>query len=130
MYSKDTDTYQYLSPKSCHPDHIAENIPTTVVHRCRTNCSDKVEDDGIFKETLGECKAYLLKSGYPEENNNKKFIDFAMKKKRSKILKNEDKNKRKRSINKYRFVTDYEPSFPDIRKAFKNLAIYQKMMKK
>ena len=34
MYSKDTDTHQYLSPKSCHPDHIAENIPTTVVHRC------------------------------------------------------------------------------------------------
>ena len=34
MYSKDTDTQQYLSPKSCHPDHIAENIATTVVHRC------------------------------------------------------------------------------------------------
>ena len=47
MYSKGTDTHQYLSPKSCHPDHIAENIPTTVVHRCRTNCSDKVEDGSI-----------------------------------------------------------------------------------
>ena len=48
MYSKDTDTHLYISPKSCHPDHIAENIPTTVLHRCRTNCSDKVEDDSIF----------------------------------------------------------------------------------
>ena len=57
MHSKDTDTHQYLSPKSCHPDHIAENIPTTVVHKCRTNCSDKVEDDSIFKETLVEYKA-------------------------------------------------------------------------
>ena len=34
-------------------------------------------------------------------------------------MKNEDKKKRKRSINKYRFVTDYEPSFPNIRKSFK-----------
>ena len=33
MYFKDTNTHQYLSPKSCHPDHIAKNIPTTVVHR-------------------------------------------------------------------------------------------------
>ena len=76
------DTQQHLSPKLCHPDHIAENIPTTVVHRCRTDCSDKVEDDSIFKETLVEYKAYLLKSGYPEENINKKSIDFAIKKKR------------------------------------------------
>ena len=57
-----------------------KNIPAAVVHRCRTNCSDKIEDDGIFKETLVEYKAYLLKSGNPEENINKKFIDFAIKK--------------------------------------------------
>ena len=34
-------------------------------------------------------------------------------------MRNEDKKKRKRSINEYRFVMDYERSFPDIRKAFK-----------
>ena len=34
-------------------------------------------------------------------------------------MKNEDKKKRKRSIDKYDFVMDYEPSFPNIRKAFK-----------
>ena len=34
-------------------------------------------------------------------------------------MKNEDKKKRKRSINKFRFVADYEPSFPDKRKAFR-----------
>ena len=66
MYSKDTDTHQYLSPESCHPIHIMKNIPTTIANRRRTNCSDKVEDDNIFKETLAEYKAYLLKSGYNE----------------------------------------------------------------
>ena len=76
MYSKDTDTHQYLSPESCHPIHIMKNIPTTVANRCRTNCSDKVEDDNIFKETLVEYKAYLLKSGYNEQNINEKFINL------------------------------------------------------
>ena len=32
MYSKETDTHQYLAPNSCHPDHVSKNIPTTVVH--------------------------------------------------------------------------------------------------
>ena len=41
------------------------------------------------------------------------------KKKIPKILKNENKKKRKRRINKYHFVRDYEPFLPDIRKAFK-----------
>ena len=73
MYSKDTDTHRYLSPKSCHPDHIAENIPTTVVHRCQTNCSDKVEDDSIFKETLVEYKAYLVKIRISRKKHQQKI---------------------------------------------------------
>ena len=44
-YSKDTDTHQYLSPTSCHPVHIAKNIPTTVAYHCRANCSDKIKND-------------------------------------------------------------------------------------
>ena len=67
MYSKDTDTRQYLSPKSCHPIHITKNIPTTVAYRCRTNCSDKIKNDIMFKEALIECKAYLIKSEYDEK---------------------------------------------------------------
>ena len=119
IYSKDTDTHQYLSPESCHPIHIMKNIPTTVANRCRTNCSDKVEDDNIFKETLVEYKAYLLKSGYNEQNINEKFINLAVKKKRSHILKDNEQKKQQKTFQKYRFVTEYEPSFPDIRKAFR-----------
>ena len=119
MYSKDTDTHQYLSPESCHPIHIMKNIPTTVANRCRTNCSDKVEDDNIFKETLVEYKAYLLKSGNNEQNINEKFINLAVKKKISHILKDNGEKKQQKTFQKYRFVTEYEPSFPDIRKAFR-----------
>ena len=44
MHSKDTDTHQYLSPKSGHPVHITKNIPTTVAYRCRANCSDRIKN--------------------------------------------------------------------------------------
>ena len=67
MFSKKTDTHQNLSPNSCHPNHITKSIPITVAHRCRTNCSDRVKDDKLFKDALIQYKAYLLKSGYLEK---------------------------------------------------------------
>ena len=42
-----------------------------------------------------------------------------MKKKRSHILKDNGKKKQQNTFQKYRFVTEYEPSFPDIRKEFR-----------
>ena len=42
-----------------------------------------------------------------------------MKKKRSHILKGNGKKKQQKTFQKYCFVTEYEPSFPDIRKAFR-----------
>ena len=117
MYSKDTDTHRYLSPNSCHPRHVTSNIPTTVATRCRMNCSDRIEHDKLLKDTLIHYKAYLMKSGYKEADINKKFINFTIKKERKSILKK--KNKNKQSIQKYRFVTNFEPSLPDIAKGFR-----------
>ena len=68
---------------------------------------------------ITEYKAYLLKSGYNEQNINEKFINLAVKKKRSHILKDNGEKKQQKTFRKYRFVTEYEPSFPDIRKAFR-----------
>ena len=82
-----TDTHQYLSPNSCHPKHVTNNIPTTVVTKCRMNCSDRIENDKLFKGTLIHYKAYLIKSGYKEADINKTFINFAIKRKRKSILK-------------------------------------------
>ena len=94
MYSKETDAHQYLAPNSLNPDHVSNNMPTTVVHRCKTNCSDKVKDDSLFKDSsLVTYKAYLLKSGYPEKNIDKKFIKFALSNERKNILQNKRKQK-------------------------------------
>ena len=55
---------------------IAKNLPTSVVHRIRRNCSDNVKNDQLFKDTLVEYKSYIMKSGYEEEHINSKFVRF------------------------------------------------------
>ena len=115
MYSKSTDTHQYLHPLSCQSHHITKNLPTSVVSRIRGNCSDRVENDEIFKNAIIQYKAYLLKSGYDEELIDKRIISCAVRVKRKDLLKKR-KQKRTNDIEKYRMITDYEP---DIRKGFK-----------
>ena len=64
-------------------------------------------------------KAYLLKSGYKKEDIDRTFTNFAIKKKTKKVLQNDcNTDKKKPPMRKYRSTTDFEPSFPDIRKAF------------
>ena len=79
--------------------------------------NDKVDNDEIFKETMIEYKAYMLTSGYDEELIDDRFITHAIKTKRKDLLQNR-KRKKQRQVEKYRMVTNYEPTFPDIRKAF------------
>ena len=83
MYSRDTDTHQYLSSESCHPEQVTRSIPTAIINRCRTNCSDRVKESSLFKDTLVQYKDYLLKSGYEEEDIDRKFIDSVIKKEKS-----------------------------------------------
>ena len=59
----------------------------------------------------------MLKSGYDEELTDDRFITHAIKTKRKDLLQNR-KRKKQRKVEKYRMVTNYEPTFPDIRKAF------------
>ena len=72
----------------------------------------------MFKEALIEYKAYLVKSGHDEKNVDKKIINFAVRYKRKDILENKIKKKRKSPMKKYRFVTNFEPTFPDIKTGF------------
>ena len=116
VYSKSTDTHQYLSPKSAHPANVISSIPNTVITRLRKNCSDKVQNDELFKQRVIEYKAYLLKSGYENDLIDTVFIK-GMKRKRTDLF----VGKKKRQSNPYdvRFITDYEESFPNAHKIFK-----------
>ena len=63
-------------------------------------------------------KAYLLKSGHSEELVDKQFISYALKVKRKKLLEKKTREKSDGMV-KYQMVTDFEPTFPDIKKAFR-----------
>ena len=111
IYSKKTDTHQYLNPKSCHPDSHTKNIPIGVADRIRRNCSDNIINDQTYKDRLLEYKAYLIKSGHNENDINKAFCE------RSLIPRKETLKKKSRKIydsNKIKFITEYEPSLPNI----------------
>ena len=43
MYSKPSDTFAYMVPTSCHPTHIAKNIPYGVATRCKRLCTEPAE---------------------------------------------------------------------------------------
>ncbi len=62
LYTKPTDTHQYLSPESCHPKHCTTSIPYSQSLRLRKICSR----DEDFVERTGELKEHILARGYKE----------------------------------------------------------------
>ena len=110
---KPTDSQEYLNPLSSHPPQAAKNNPYSAALRVRRNCSDRIEQDQFFVDTLIKYKAYLLHSGNDSEMVDKQFVKVA-KMKRKETLKTRTKPKLNRR--KYNFVTTWDPAFPDIRK--------------
>ena len=123
IYSKETDSHEYLHPTSAHQSTVSGNNPYSVALRVRRNCSDREPGDSLFVKNLIQYKAYLLHSGYDEETIDNHFIRVA-KMGRKPTLKPE--NRRNRNKNKkrrvYNFVTSWDPMFPNIGKAIKKFA--------
>ena len=67
IYSKETDSHEYLNPNSTHPLSVTKNNPYSVALRVRRNCSDREIDDKLFVTNLIQYKAYLMQSRYDEE---------------------------------------------------------------
>ena len=81
IYSKPTDTHEYLNPNCCHPPAVANNNPLGVALRVRRNCLDKIENDQILKRKLVEYKAHLMHSGYKSYLIDRKLIKVVKKEK-------------------------------------------------
>ncbi len=62
VYSKPTDTKNYLLFSSCHPRHVKSGIPKTLATRLITI----VSNDKTLQKRLEELKHDLLQRGYPE----------------------------------------------------------------
>ena len=78
--------------------------------RIRRNCSDNIINDITYKKRLIEYKTYLMKSGPSEKDTDKSFRQRATIPRRETLQK---KSNRKRN-NKIKFITEYEPSLPNI----------------
>lgn len=63
IYSKDTDTYNYLPFNSCHPRHCARNIPYCLARRIK----GIVSDEDLIQDRMEEMKKRLLGKQYPPE---------------------------------------------------------------
>ena len=63
LYTKPTDTHQFLEFSSCHPFHTKRSIPYSQAIRLRRICSE----DRDFSERIGQLKDWLSKRGYDME---------------------------------------------------------------
>ena len=93
MYSKKTDTHQYLNPNSCHCKNQTKSIPIGVADRTRRNCSDNVVNDVTYRERLIEYKAYLMKSGHSEIDIDNVFCNRLSINRRETLKKKSNKNR-------------------------------------
>ena len=83
--------------------------------RLRRNCSDRYENDSKYVENLREYIGYMITSEYGEKVIDKEFGKLAHVSRIDILYKKRRKN-RKQEARKYRFVTAYEPAFPNIKR--------------
>ena len=90
-----------------------------MIHHLRRNCSDNVPGDKLFEDQAVEYKSYLLKSKYEEDDIDKQFIKILSYNRKSMLR--GTKKKRKKNLGSVKFITDFTPTFPNIKKRIKEL---------
>jgi peptide-methionine (R)-S-oxide reductase len=110
LYKKDTAKVQYLSPASCHPGHITNNIPFSIALSIRRVCSR--EED--CKIRLEQMRQDLLSRSYPP-----KIVDGAIKRvnkiDRLDAIKRVSRTKEDKTV----LVTTFHPLMPSVSKIIK-----------
>ncbi|XP_039261676.2 uncharacterized protein LOC120337843 [Styela clava] len=110
IFSKETDSHQYLSPSSCHPKHVTKNIPKSLFIRIRRTCST----NELFDKHAKIMKTYLTKRNY-KENLVEDAIQSAKKLDRKLLLIPKTETKKETLLS---FITNYHPTQPNLRKIF------------
>ena len=105
LYTKPTDTHQYLEFSSCHPYHTKRSIPYSQALRLRRICSE--EED--FSKRISQLKQWLYSRGY-----DKKMVDEQIKEackiSRDEALREKDPGERENKDNKDVLVLTYHPA--------------------
>ena len=108
LYTKPTDTHQYLLPTSCHPKHCCKNIPYSLALRLRRICSDS----NTFELRAKELTNQLHRRGYLKQDIAS-AIDKARQRSRDALLSYRPKSADVDTI--LPFVLTYHPDLPKVR---------------
>ena len=111
-YCKPSDAHSYLLPQSCHPTHIAENIPYGVAHRVYKNCSERDE----YLKSKSEFTKYLEERNYNSSLITKSFDKIEKVDRDSLISSNSTNSSNKNSERCFPLVCDFDPNLPPIGK--------------
>ena len=108
LYTKPTDTHQYLLPSSCHPKYCSRNVPYSLALRIRRICSNP----DTFESTATELSDQLRRRGY-----NIQSISTATSKARSQrrddLLRYKPKPEPSGTL--IPFVLTYHPELPKVK---------------
>ena len=119
LYTKPTDTHQYLLPTSCHPKHCCKNIPYSLALRLRRICSDS----NTFELRAKELTNQLQRGGYLKQDIAS-AIDKARQRSRDALLSYRPKSAEVGTILPY--VLTYHPDLPKVRdNVDKNMSIIE-----
>ena len=105
LYTKPTDTHQYLNWTSCHPRHTKTSIPYSLALRLRRICSS----NHFFEKRARELQNVFLDCGY----KNKLIKECIMKARRAtreEVL----KTKPTSSTDRVPLVVTYNPALPNL----------------
>ena len=111
LYTKPTDTHNYLHYKSAHPKHLKDSLPYSQSLRLRRICSNETE----FKKHNSDLKKKFLVRGYNEKTLDDEFTR-ASSKTRDDTLKLTEKS----PSNRIPFVTTFNHSAPPVSKIIKS----------
>ena len=110
LYTKDTDTQNYLSFESCHPKHCKTGGPYGEFLRIRRNCH-KIEDYERHSEQ--RVKDYERR-GYPT-NMLEQARDKARRADRNALLGNTRARNKEKNQDRVPLIVTYNPSNPDFK---------------
>ena len=113
VYSKPTDTHQYLNYKSCHPPHVKRGIPYGQALRFKRIC----DLDEVFERRLDDLRGFLVNRGYEKDFVENQF-SRAREVDRCNLF---DRGEKKDQSNGVNLVIDYHPALRCLYIIFKEL---------
>lgn len=118
MFSKPSDTFAYMVPTSCHPTHIAKNIPYGVANRCKRLCTEQAE----FEKHTSRLIQNFKDRGYSATFVESEFVKVDLLDRKELIygqdlLNLDDEPILTRNTDRcFPLVTDFNPKLPNIGK--------------